>query len=35
MASPVRTLRVFPPIVQIGPKTINLMRLFVRYDTLQ
>ena len=28
-------LRVFLPIFQIGPKTFNLMRLFVRYDTLQ
>ena len=28
-------LRVFPPFFQIGPKNINLMRLFVRYDTLQ
>ena len=32
-ASPVRTLIVFLPIFQIGPKTFNIMRLFVRYDT--
>ena len=34
-AIPVRTLRVFLPIFQISPKTFNLTRLFVRYDTLQ
>ena len=31
-ASPVRTLIVFLPIFQIGPKTFNLMRLFLRDD---
>ena len=33
--SPVRTLIVFLPIFQIGPKTFNLIRMFLRDDTLQ